>query len=193
MEFDSDFINRLRHRETEAFTILYQETETELYNYLLYRTGGNRTWAEEILSDIFCDAIDHAASLTPFHNVNAWLFRIARSKTADHFRRLAREGKWKSGRLVENIPNGKGHGKNPETFFLEQEHAAKVKAAFARLSSTERELLQKKYVEGLSMKELSVRYGKSERSIESLLYRARKTLLNILDKLEKERLYRSKG
>ncbi|MBN1696193.1 MAG: RNA polymerase sigma factor [Spirochaetales bacterium] len=193
MEFDGAFIDRLRNRETEAFTILYGETEAMLYNYLLYRTGNNRTWAEEILSDIFCDAIDHAGSLTRGHNLKAWLLRIARSKIADFFRRLAREGKRKSGQPVEVIANGKGHGKDPEILLLEREDAAKVRTAFAGLSDLQRELLQKKYVDGMSMKELSAFYGKTERSIESMLYRTRNELKKLLERLERDRPYRPRG
>ncbi|HEQ71721.1 MAG TPA: RNA polymerase sigma factor [Spirochaetia bacterium] len=192
MDFDSGFIGRLKRRETAAFTALYTETETMLFNYLLCRTGGNRVWAEDLLQEVFSDALSHTGSLTPFHNVKAWLFRIARSKVADHFRRLERNGKWKSGVPVEELPGEKGGSRNPETKLLEEEHAAMVRAAFSRLSDAERELLEKKYVEDLSMREISALYGKSEKAIESLLYRARKELETILGSLEKERFYKGK-
>ena len=193
MLHESGFISRLRQGETEAFNILYREMEVMLYNYILFRTSGNKSWSEEILSEIFIDAIDHASSLTPLHNIKAWLFRIAKSKIADHFRKLSREKKMHSGHLVENVPNGKGYGKNPETRFLEQEYSTVIKAAFALLSEEYQDILQKKYVEEMSVKEMSTFFAKSEKSIESILYRARKSLEKNLHRIEKERLYKGKG
>jgi RNA polymerase sigma-70 factor (ECF subfamily) len=192
MKFDSQFISRLRKRETEAFTILYEESETMLYNYVLYRVSGNKNLAEGILSDIFCDAIAYCSSLTPLHNVTAWLLRIAKSKIADHFRKQAKHKKWKSRQAVETVAASKGHGKDPQTRLLEQEHSLLVQTAFTRLTAMERDLLQKKYVKQMSIKQLGMHYGKSEKSIESLLYRARKELKKRLKQLENEQIYKEK-
>ncbi|MBN1523420.1 MAG: RNA polymerase sigma factor [Spirochaetales bacterium] len=187
MRYDSGFVARLKKREEQAFKELYEYTGTRLYNYILFRSGRNSHAAEDILAEVFCDAVDYAGSLTPLHNVEAWLWRIAKSKIADHFRRLGKEGKWHSATEVETLSNNKGPGRDPEAQVMENEDKHTVQAAFAQLPDEYREVLTRMYVEEESMKEIAKILGKTEKSVESLLYRARKQLEKELARLQKDK------
>ncbi len=81
MEINGAFIKQLRQRDNNAFKTLYMETKTMLYNYILYKVNGSVSVAEDILSEVFVNAIDYAGSLTVTHNVTAWLYRIAKAKS----------------------------------------------------------------------------------------------------------------
>jgi DNA-directed RNA polymerase specialized sigma24 family protein len=105
MRFEYSFISRLRKKEEEAFTILYQKTCRQLYDYIIKRVDYDGETAEEMLIDVFSDAVTYAFSLTPLHNVEAWLFRIAKSKLADHFHRAARVKKWRIGTQIHILPD----------------------------------------------------------------------------------------
>ena len=186
MQNESGFVSRLRKREEKAFTELYTENGTALYNYIRCRVRGNAEAAEDILAEVFSDAIDHVAALTPLHNVRAWLFRIAKSKVADHFRRLAKEGKWRTGTPVETVANGKGHGLDPALQYSSAAEKAVVRAAFAELPDDYREVLRRMYIEEESMKQIAAALERSEKSVESLLYRARMGLEAGLARLARE-------
>jgi RNA polymerase sigma-70 factor (ECF subfamily) len=185
MKQEKEFLTGLRERGAAELTRLYEENAILLYNYILGRVRGNADAADDILSTVFCDAIDHVASLTPLHNVRAWLFRIAKSKIADHFRRLARESKWKEHADVETVPNGKGHGRDPEVLFIAGEESFIIRAAFASLADVHRDVLERMYVHGTSMREIAEATNRTEKSVESLLYRARKELERAIESLEK--------
>ena len=185
MNVDGDFIARLRKREEAAFTELYRKTGTMLYNYILCRVGRNQEAAEDILSDVFSDAVNYASSLTPLHNIQAWLFRIAKSKVADHFRRLQKEGKWRTGTPVEVVADGKGSGIDPAQQLVTAAEKEVVNGAFALLRADYQEVLRRMYIEEQSVKDIARELGRSEKSVESLLYRARKDLEQALARLQK--------
>jgi RNA polymerase sigma factor (sigma-70 family) len=187
MKYESGFIARLRNREEEAFRELYEKTGTPLYNYILYRSGRNTHAAEDIMAEVFADAVDYAASLTPLHNVEAWLWRIAKSKIADYFRRLSRDGKWHSSTDVESLASSRGPGKNPEDQTLETEEKQVIRAAFAQLPVEYRDVLQRMYLEEESMRQIAAEFGKSEKAVESLLYRARNQLEKELLRMRKRK------
>ncbi|RPJ06243.1 MAG: sigma-70 family RNA polymerase sigma factor, partial [Spirochaetaceae bacterium] len=166
MKYESGFISRLREREEEAFRELYEKTGIPLYNYILYRTGRNAHAAEDILAEVFADAVDYASSLTPLHNVEAWLWRITKSKIADFFRRLVRDGKWYSGTDVETLACGRGPGKNPEEQTLETEEKQVIRAAFAELPEEYRDVLKRMYIGDESMRQIASASGKTEKAVE---------------------------
>jgi DNA-directed RNA polymerase specialized sigma24 family protein len=109
-KFEKSFITRLRKKEEKAFTILYEKTSLQLYNYIIKQVYYNEEIAEEVLVNVFSDAISYAFSLTPLHNVEAWLFRIAKCKLADYFRQSARDRKLRIATPVDIVPNYKGSG-----------------------------------------------------------------------------------
>jgi RNA polymerase sigma-70 factor (ECF subfamily) len=185
MLFDGEIIARLRKREEDAFTELYRQTGTMLYNYILGRVGRNEDAAEDILSEVFSDAVNYASSLTPLHNVQAWLFRIAKSKVADHFRRMQKEGKWRTGTPVEAVADRKGGGTDPAQQLVTAAERQVVNGAFALLRADYREVLRRMYVEEQSVKDIAREMKRSEKSVESLLYRARKDLEQALARLQR--------
>ena len=188
VDFNQNFIKRLKQREAEAFTELYRETGTMIYKYILYRVNRDTAIAEDIHSEVYCDAIDHVSSLTFTHNLKAWLFRIARSKIANHFRQLCRENKYRSFTPLENLELS-SEPDSPEFQLLVKEHKLLINVVLMKMDDHYRELLQKKYLAGQSTEELATAHGKSLKSIESLLYRAKKLFINELSRLSREHIY----
>src|SRR6204780_73636 len=48
--------------------------------------------AEDILQDVFYELIEAYRMMKPIEQVTAWLFRVARNRITDLFRRKSREG-----------------------------------------------------------------------------------------------------
>jgi RNA polymerase sigma factor (sigma-70 family) len=191
MEMTGAFIKQLRQRDTDAFKTLYTETKTMLYNYILYKVNGSRDTAEDILSEVFVNAIDYAASLTVTHNVTAWLYRIARTKIVDYIRRLGKEKKIVSACTLYSIT--KKQTETPEEYLLKSEYRQLLQAAFCTISADYQDVLKKKYIEEDSVKQIAEQLQKSEKSVESLLYRGRRELIKSINKLAKEQCYSIQG
>jgi len=54
--------------------------------------------AEDILQDVFYELVEAYRLMKPVEHVTAWLFRVARNRITDRFRRKAREAPVEAGR-----------------------------------------------------------------------------------------------
>jgi RNA polymerase sigma-70 factor (ECF subfamily) len=189
--YSRDFIQRLKKKDGRAIEELYRTTVTNVYNYILYKVNGNANLAEEVLSEVYCKAIDYLPSLTFTHNVLYWLFRIAKTKIIDHYRKLKKEKKFTSLRMrfLEFNLHEQMQNLSPEAALLKHEHKLLIKAAFMKLSEEYRDILYKKYVKEMRVDEIAGELKRTEKSVESILYRGRNLFRNELNKLNKEGYY----
>jgi RNA polymerase sigma factor (sigma-70 family) len=186
MEFSSDFIKKLKQRDQEAFERLYMVTRGILFNYILFRVNANYAVAEDVLSEVFCDAIDYAGSLSSGHNVKAWLFRIAKSKIADYFRQLVKDKNVVITHAASDSRAAKLIEDSVEDEYLIKEYRLLIRAAFSLMPEIYQEIMNKKYCDEKSVAEIAKLCHRSEKSVESYLFRGRKMLLKALKKLAGE-------
>src|ERR1700687_2874591 len=65
--------------------------QPRLRNFIRKRVA-DRDDAEEILQEVFYELIEAYRMMKPVEQVTAWLFRVARNRIIDLFRRKSREG-----------------------------------------------------------------------------------------------------
>jgi RNA polymerase sigma factor (sigma-70 family) len=65
--------------------------EPRLRNFIRRRVA-DQGEAEDILQDVFYELVEAYRMMKPVEEVTAWLFRVARNRTIDWFRRKSREG-----------------------------------------------------------------------------------------------------
>src|SRR3990172_1254544 len=89
---ERDLIRRAQQRDADAFTELYRRHVDMIYRYALLR-GGDESVAEDLTSEVFMRALeaigDYEDRGTP---LAAWLYRIARARVIDYWRRAPRQG-----------------------------------------------------------------------------------------------------
>ncbi|MBN2353333.1 MAG: RNA polymerase sigma factor [Spirochaetales bacterium] len=180
-------VRRLRQRDREAFRAVYEATKAGLYNFILYKLNGATGAAEDVLSEVFCSAIDYAPGLAAVRNVKAWLYRIARNKIVDYIRRSRRERKIESGVPAETADDPRAV--SPEDEFLGRERDALFQAAFQGLDGDYRRVLTEKYAHGLSVEKIAAGMSKTAKAVESLLFRGRRILAESVSRLEKEKRF----
>ena len=83
---DQAFIARLRTRDAEAFTMVYERYKTQIYNYLL-RLSGAAEIADDLTHDTFLSAYEALPGLRADSAISAWLYRIASNRFRDLLRR----------------------------------------------------------------------------------------------------------
>jgi len=115
----------------------------------------------------------------------------SKSKIVDYIRRLNKEKKIVNACTSYSIT--RKQSETPEEYLLKSEYRQLLQAAFCMISSDYQEVLQKKYIEELAVKQIAKNMNKSEKSVESLLYRGRKELIQSIEKLAKERIIRFFG
>lgn len=158
------------------FAGLYDRYFSRVYNYARYRVGDAAS-ADDAVSRVFEKALDRLPSYDPARGaVDAWLFAIARSVVADHFR-----GARPPGPPLETVELPV---REPE--FLDalagEESSRALLAAVGRLDERSRELLALKYGARMTNRAIAEQAGLTESHVGVLLHRAVKTLKALLEK-----------
>jgi RNA polymerase sigma-70 factor, ECF subfamily len=151
--------------EEEAFCALYRAAAPALLGYIR-KTCGYGGSAEDILQETFYRFLRANVPEMDLHQTKSYLFKIATSLLADHWRRAKRE------RFRQNLWHPPA--------FVQGGQTGDVSHALSALKPAERALLWLAYVEGFDHGEIASTLGLKEKSIRVLLFRARKNLARIL-------------
>jgi RNA polymerase sigma-70 factor (ECF subfamily) len=131
------------------------------------------TWLEAVDGIQRCDEANGS-----FRN---WLFGIARRRVAMYYRCRASAGNpTLLGDRCREIADLGDASFMPEGVLEQMEQSNVVRAAMLVLPDERREVLLSKYVEGLPVKTIAVRMGKTVKAVESLLSRSREQLRELL-------------
>lgn len=128
--------------------------------------------AEDILQDVFSELVEAYRLVTPIKDAGAWLFRVARNRIVDRFRRKATEGAVlaepaEEEYLLDELPSLDA---GPDEVYERSILLAELAAALAELPPEQREVFLAHEVEGRSFRELAASTGLS---INTLLGRKR--------------------
>ncbi|PYU30142.1 MAG: hypothetical protein DMG31_14820 [Acidobacteria bacterium] len=175
---------RLAQRmDAAAFQVFYAKTAPGLRAYIR-RASGNEALADDILQEAFLRFL--RADLLPFNDarfndarfnhvtpadapLKAYLYKIAASLLADHWRRLKRERRWSLWNFLGAEPVTNPRGDSDALRF------------FRQLKPQEQLLLWLAYVEGFEHREIAEALRVKEKSVRVLLFRARKKLARTLE------------
>ena len=153
--------------DERAFSSWYEDALPRVYGFILGRTGGDSTLAEEIVAQAFMEAVRARNQFDGRSDPVTWICSIARNRLLDHYRRLARE-QTRHLRLIVTDLNATDA---VEWDQVDQREA--ILGVLAALAPLERSALMLRYLDGYSVRETARLIGRSEAATESLLARAR--------------------
>jgi len=146
------------------FLELYDRHVDRVYAYVS-RRAGSRAPAEDITSAVFEQALTKLPTFewrgVPFA---AWLFRIAANALADHWRREERN----SHEPPPDVPDER------EQYDLEQR--VSLFRLVDRLPETQRQVIQMRFVEDRSIRDVAAALDRSEGAVKQLQLRALENL-----------------
>ncbi len=146
---------------------MYRTLLPHVYGYLLALCGGNVALAEDLTSDTFLAASQHAKKGRLAEVSLAWLKTVARRRFVDHVRREVRLERRVDALGVEVLRRRQVDG-------APHEDRMAVLETLGALSDEHRMVLVLRHVDGLSLREIASVIDRSEKAVESLLARARK-------------------
>jgi RNA polymerase sigma-70 factor, ECF subfamily len=156
---------RAAQKDPARFAELYEANFYRVYGYIARRVH-NRTTAEDLTADVFQKALAGLANFDwrgiPFA---AWLLRIAANVMVDEWKRAAKE------EPVEEFPDPAG---DPD--FEQIDQRARLFRAVEKLPSAQRRVVQMRFVEGKSVREIAQQLGRTEGAVKQLQFRALQTL-----------------
>lgn len=150
--------------DSARFVEIYERYVDRIYAFVSCRTE-NRAVAEDITSQVFEQAL-RAIGRFEWRGVriSAWLFRIASNALADHWRERARE--------AEDAPPDMPDPR-------ELEHLDRRIALYQhvkQLPDLQRQVIQMRFVEEKSTREVAATLGRSEGAVKQLQLRALENL-----------------
>src|SRR5262245_33627337 len=142
--------------DERAWQAWYDESFDGLYAFVLWRCGGLRDLADDVVQDTWLTAVRRIRTFDPGRGPFAHLLRgIAANVLRNHLR------KGRSAPLVGE-PTARSDGR---------ETAERTATALADLPERYEAALRAKYVDRMSVAEMAAAWGESPKAIESLLSR----------------------
>ncbi len=155
-----------------AFQQLYEATNKSLWAYI-YKLVNDTALTDDIFQETYLRLLHAEVSRLNEPQLKAYIFSIATNLLRDHWRKEKRERNW-----FEKEPDTELSGQQGFDVHLGYD----VNDAFQQLSAQNRSLLWLAYVEEYEHKEIAHMLTLNEKSIKVLLFRAKKKLMDILQR-----------
>ena len=181
---DSDLVEGLRRQDSAAVRHLSECLLPSIWRFVYFRVKGDQHLAEDIVSDTVLALVKAVAEpegdvLSP----SAWLRTVAVHKIQDHFRAVARVQ-----HLIDQAAAVLEQKQAIEPSSQEEvnEQRATVRKVMDDLPEPHRLALEWKYVDHLSVREIAGRMATTEKSVEAILFRARRDFREALGRLDRD-------
>jgi RNA polymerase sigma factor (sigma-70 family) len=176
-------IARMPEEQNQTISDVIERERIRLWRFIRKRVA-DRSDAEDILQDVFYEMVEAYRLTQPIEQVAGWLYRVARNRIIDLFRKKKPEitapqatEEESSLSLVDLLPSSDG---SPETAYAQTVLFEELEDALDELPQAQREVFIAHELEGRSFKELAAETGVS---VNTLLSRKRYAVLHLRRRL----------
>jgi RNA polymerase sigma factor (sigma-70 family) len=171
-----------------------EREQSRLRNFIRKRVADPRD-AEDILQDVFYELVEANRLLMPIEHVTGWLFRVARNRITDLFRKkkpanfsdsavaaMAGEGdpeEFQLLRFEELLPSPDA---GPDALYTRNLLIDELEMALDELPEEQREVFVAHEIDGIGFKEMASETGVS---VNTLLSRKRYAVLHLRERLQR--------
>jgi RNA polymerase sigma-70 factor (ECF subfamily) len=176
-------VQRDDERQKAMVEVLFQRYAPALFAFLLQQTS-SREDAEDLLLETFTTMLEHR-QLGKFseEDQRQWLWRIARNKMIDAYRRSARQPTVPVEHMLKDLFADVGH--EPEHALLRWEEYTQLHSTLQKLPLQQQAILKLRFVNGLRSPEIASLIGKSEAAVRAMLSRTMNQLRTLYREGEK--------
>ena len=173
-------------RQDDQISEVVEREQSRLRNFIRRRVLDPAD-AEDIVQEVFYELVEANRLLMPIEHVTGWLFRVARNRITDLFRKKKPENfsdaavEDENGELlqIEDLLPSPEDG--PEALYVRSVLLDELELAMDELPEEQREVFVAHELEGRSFKELSAESGVS---VNTLLSRKRYAVLHLREQLQ---------
>jgi RNA polymerase sigma-70 factor, ECF subfamily len=177
---DKALVAGMLRGDERAFEEYFASYFAPMYRFALGRLGGNADAAEDVVQNAMSKAVRKLSTYRGEAMLLTWLLTFCRHEIAAYWREVKREPSTpmlpedspEVAAALDSIAIGDTH-RSPETIAASAETSRLVQVALDRLPRHYADVLEWKYIEGSSVKEIAPRLGLGEKAAESMLTRAR--------------------
>jgi RNA polymerase sigma-70 factor, ECF subfamily len=176
---DWDVSRRILKGDEQAFREVFDQFFPRLYRFALARLGGDGDQARELVQLTFCKAFERLDTYRGESPLYGWFCQICRNAIADAGRNRQRELRYTPSleedatieAMLESLAAPLAD--EPECQLWREELVRLIQSALDCLPGRYGEVLEWKYVDGLSVQEIAQRLAVGPKAAESYLTRAR--------------------
>ena len=177
---------RMARDEDQRVSDVFEREQRRLWNFIRRRVL-DPSDAEDILQDVFYALVEANRLLVPIEHVTGWLFRVARNRITDLFRKktpapfsdvaVPSDGEERL-RLEDLLPSPDA---GPEALYARHVLLEELEMAIDELPDEQRKVFVAHELEGRSFKEMAAESGVS---VNTLLSRKRYAVLHLRERLQ---------
>jgi RNA polymerase sigma factor (sigma-70 family) len=177
-------VDHMALEQDQRISEVVKREGSRLRNFIRRRVTDPRD-VEDVLQEVFYRLVEANRLLMPIDHVTGWLFRVARNRITDLFRKktpepfTAVEGEEGELLQIEDLLPSSNAG--PEALFLRNAVLDELELALDELPDEQREVFVAHELEGRSFKELAAETGVS---VNTLLSRKRYAVLHLRERLQ---------
>ena len=179
-------VDHMALEQDQRISEVVKREGSRLRNFIRRRVPDPRD-AEDVLQDVFYRLVEANRLLMPIDHVTGWLFRVARNRITDLFRKKTPE--LFSDAVIENeegdvlqiedlLPSPDA---GPEALYFRNLLLDELELALEELPDEQKEVFVAHELEGRSFKELA---GETGVSVNTLLSRKRYAVLHLRERLQ---------
>ena len=181
---DAASLEQMSLEQDRRITEAVKQEQSRLRNFIRRRVPDSRD-AEDILQDVFSELVEANRLLMPIDHLTGWLFRVARNRITDLFRKKrpaslneAINNEDESLTLEDLLPSPDA---GPEGLYVRGVLLEELEDALDELPEEQREVFVGHEIEGRSFKEMAAESGVS---VNTLLSRKRYAVQHLRQKLQ---------
>lgn len=173
---DAASLERMAIEQDEHISEVVEREQSRLRNFIRRRVP-DASDAEDVLQDVFYKLVEANRLLMPIEHVTGWLFRAARNRITDLFRKKKPEPLDDELHLEELLPSPDA---GPDALYARGVLLDELDLALDELPEEQRDVFVAHELEGRSFKEIADETGVS---INTLLSRKRYAVLHLRERL----------
>jgi RNA polymerase sigma factor (sigma-70 family) len=183
-------LERMALEPDQRISEVVEQEQSRLRNFIRRRVPDPRD-AEDILQDVFYELVEANRLLMPIEHVTGWLFRVARNRITDLFRKKKPES-FSDAAVAGNDDDEDGEllgfedllpspDAGPEALYARNLLLEELESAVDELPPEQREVFVAHELEGRSFKEIAAQTGVG---VNTLLSRKRYAVLHLRERLQ---------
>ncbi|KKQ53193.1 MAG: RNA polymerase sigma factor [Parcubacteria group bacterium GW2011_GWD2_38_11] len=185
---DNELIVIIHTQNIEAYKELFARYQKKLFTYI-YHLVGNRDETEDILQNVFSKTYKSIENFDTTRKFSSWIYRIAHNESVNFLKRKSKRYtiSWDDISTSKDKMETATNDERPEEKMEHQEIVKEISWAMEKIPPKYQEVLRLRYFNEYSYEEMGKILGKPLNTVGTLINRAKKKLLEVVQEEEKKK------
>ena len=178
---DGELITFIHTQNKEAYCELFERYQKKLFTYI-YRLVGSREETEDILQNVFSKTYKNIDHFDVARKFSSWIYRIAHNEAVNFLKRKSKRYmvSWEDISTIKDKLDTATNEERPEEKMEHQEIVRDIDLAMKKIPLKYQQVLEMRYFKEYSYEEMGKLLGKPLNTVGTLINRAKKKLLDVV-------------